>query len=68
MLNVNEFKAAIVRKGLTQKEVADSLNISAKTLSNRISKGVFGSDEIESLMKILDITDPMPIFFAKVVT
>lgn len=40
MLNANEFKAAIVRKGLTQKEVADSLNISAKTLSNRISKGV----------------------------
>ena len=66
--NTNELKAAMVRKGLTQKDVADSLNISAKTLSNRISRGVFGSDEIECLMKLLDITDPMPIFFAKAVT
>lgn len=41
MLNTNELKAAMVRKGLTQKDVADSLNISAKTLSNRISRGVF---------------------------
>ncbi len=68
MLNTNELKAAMVRKGLTQKDVADSLNISAKTLSNRISRGVFGSDEIECLMKLLDITDHMPIFFAKAVT
>ena len=68
VLNTNELKAAMVRKGLTQKDVADSLNISAKTLSNRISRGVFGSDEIECLMKLLDITDPMPIFFAKAVT
>ncbi len=68
MLNTNELKAAMVRKGLTQKDVADSLNISAKTLSNRISRGVFGSDEIECLMKLLDITDPMSIFFANVVT
>ena len=67
MLNTNELKAAMVRKGLTQKDVADSLNISAKTLSNRISRGVFGSDEIECLMKLLDITDPM-LFFAKAVT
>lgn len=65
MLNTNELKAAMVRKGLTQKDVADSLNISAKTLSNRISRGVFGSDEIECLMKLLDITDPMPIFLQK---
>ena len=65
MLNTNELKAAMVRKGLTQKDVADSLNISAKTLSNRISRGVFGCDEFECLMKLLDITDPMPIFFCK---
>ena len=68
MTNVNELKAAIVRKGLTQKDVAEKLNISPKTLSNKMKKGVFGSDEIESLMKILSITDPMPIFFSHIVT
>ena len=37
-------------------------------MSFTIKKGVFGSDEIEALMSILDIKDPMPIFFSHVVT
>jgi hypothetical protein len=64
MVNINELKAAIVRKGLTHKEVAKQLNISERTLTNRFSKGVFGSDEIEKLMDVLDISDPVAIFFA----
>lgn len=68
MLNVNELKAAMVRKGLTQKEVADKMNISSRTFTSRLNKGVFGSDEIEQLMNILDINDPVSIFFAKTVT
>lgn len=65
MVNSNELKAAMVRKGLTQKDVAKELNIAPRTLSSKLSKGVFGSDEIENLMTILDIKDPMSIFFAK---
>lgn len=68
MINTNELKAAIVRKGLTQKEVAKQLNMSERTLTNRFSRGIFGSDEIEKLMNVLDISDPMPIFFAHSVT
>lgn len=68
MLNVNEFKAAMVRKGFTQKDVAERLDISTRTLSSRLQKGVFGSDEIEKLVAILEINDPMPIFFASKVT
>lgn len=68
MVNVNELKAAIVRKGLTQKEVADKMNISPRTFTSRLNKGVFGSDEIEQLMDILDINDPISIFFAQAVT
>ena len=68
MVNVNELKAAIIRKGLTQKEVAAKMNISSRTLTSRLSKGVFGSDEIEKLMNILDINDPVTIFFTKTVT
>lgn len=68
MVNANELRAAWVRKGLTQKEVAEKLNIAPKTLSAKLHKGVFGSDEIECLMHLLDIKDPMPIFFAKSVT
>ena len=68
MVNSNELKAEIVRKGFTQKEVAEKMNISAKTLSNKLRRGVFGSDEIEQLMSILEIADPVPIFFSQRVT
>ena len=65
MVNANELRAEIVRKGYTQKQVAEKMNISSKTLSNKLRKGVFGSDEIEQLMRILEISDPVPIFFSK---
>lgn len=68
MVNANELKAAMVRKGFTQKQVAEKLNITPRTLSTKLRKGVFGSDEIELLMSLLEINDPMPIFFSKTVT
>ncbi len=64
MVNSNELKAEIVRKGYTQKQVAEKMHISPKTLSNKLRKGVFGSDEIEQLMTILGIDNPVPIFFS----
>ena len=33
-----------------------------------MKKGVFGSDEIEQMIQILKIKDPMSIFFAQMVT
>lgn len=63
MLLVNELKGAIVAKGLTQKEVAKELGITPRTFSLKLKAGVFGSDEIESMMKLLDIKDPRRIFF-----
>lgn len=68
MVNANELKAAMVRKGFTQKQVAEKLNITPRTLSTKLRKGVFGSDEIELLMSLLEINDPMTIFFSKTVT
>ena len=64
MLNVLEFKAAMVRKGYTQKAMAEKLGISEKTFSIRLKNRCFGSDEIETLIDVLDIRDPMPIFFS----
>lgn len=68
MVNSNELKAAMVRKGFTQKDIAKSLGITPRTFSNKLSKGVFGSDEIEKMIIVLEIKNPMPIFFASVVT
>lgn len=68
MVNTTELKAYMVRRELTQKEVAEKLNMSEKTFYLRMKKGVFGSDEIESLIKLLGIEDPMSVFFASKVT
>ena len=35
-----------------------------KTFYSKMKNGVFGSDEIQTMIKILDIDDPMSIFFA----
>lgn len=64
MVNTNELKAAFKRKAYTQENVAKMLGINPRTLSNKMKKGVFNSNEIERLIKILDIKEPLPIFFA----
>ena len=63
MINTKELKAHMVRKGLTQKEVAEKLKMSEKTFYLRMKKGVFGSDEIECLIELLGIENPMSVFF-----
>lgn len=68
MLNVLEFKAAMVRKGFTQKSLAQRLGISEKTLCSRIKNKRFKTDEIEQLIPLLGINDPMQIFFDGIVT
>lgn len=65
MILVNELKGKIKAKGYTQEKFAKELGISPKTLSNKLSKGIFGADEIEEIIKFLDIQKPAEIFFAK---
>jgi len=68
MLDRNALRAEIVRNGFTQKDVAKMLDISEKTFISRMKKGVFGTDEVEIMIKNLNIKDPTEIFFADKVT
>lgn len=68
MVNVIELKAQMVRKKYTQEQLAIELGITSRTLSNKFKNGVFGSDEIEKMISILEIKDPVGIFFAKTVS
>lgn len=58
----NKLAAKIVENGLTQKELAEKLNISSKTFYNKMKKGVFGTDEVVKMIKILNIENPSEIF------
>ena len=68
MLDRNALRAEIVRNGKNQKEIAKILGISEKTLISRMKKGVFGTDEVEILIRELNIKNPSDIFFAQEVT
>lgn len=68
MVQTNELRAAMARKCMTQADVAKHIGISEKTFTDRMKKRVFGSDEIEKMIDLLDISDPLWIFFGRKVT
>lgn len=65
MVNTAELRGVIAKNGKTQSDVAKMLNITPKTFYTRMQKGVFGSDEIQTMIDELHIENPMEIFFAK---
>lgn len=62
MVDTNALRSYWVKKGMTQAEVAYKIDISPRVMSSRMKKKWFGSDEIEKLISLLDIVNPMPVF------
>jgi len=65
LIKTNELKGIIVKNGFTQKQVAKKIGITPKTFYEKMKKGVFGSDEIQIMIDMLNIDNPAEIFFAK---
>ena len=65
MIDTNALRGVIVSKGYSQQKVAREIGIAPKTFYAKMKKGVFGSDEIESMIDLLSIENPSAIFFAK---
>lgn len=66
MIDVNKLRGVIAERGMSQQNVAEHLGITRNTFYSRMKKGVFGSDEIEKMIVLLDISNPIEIFFANV--
>lgn len=64
MIKTNKLRGIIAENGMSQSDVASKIGITPKTFYSKMKNGVFGSDEIQTMIKILDIDDPMSIFFA----
>ena len=64
MIDTNALKGVIVSKGMTQQDVAKHLEMTPKTFYMKMKRGVFGSDEIEAMIELLRIENPIEIFFA----
>lgn len=68
MVQIDKLRGIIAEKGFSQTDVAKEIGITPKTFYDRMKKGVFGSDEIEIMIRLLNIKDPVSIFFAEEVT
>lgn len=55
----------MAKRHITQKELAARMGMTPKTFGLKMKKGVFGSDEIEIMIKELEIENPSAIFFAQ---
>lgn len=64
MVDVRKLRGRMAEKGFTQKELAMKIGINDKTLGRKMKTGCFGIDEMNSLIKVLDIENPAEIFFA----
>jgi len=68
MVAANLLRAEMAKAGMTQASLAKEIGVSPQTLSKKLKKGVLGSDEIERILCVLQIEDPMSVFFAKKVS
>lgn len=65
MIRTDELRGIIAKNNYSQARVAEEIGITPKTFYEKMSKGVFGSDEIETMIRLLHIENPTDIFFAQ---
>ena len=65
MIKTDELRGIIAKNGYSQSDVARKIGVTPKTFYEKMKNGVFGSDEIEIMIDVLHIEDPVAIFFAK---
>lgn len=65
MIRTDELRGIISKNNLSQSDVARKIGITPKTFYEKMKNGVFGSDEIQVMIDVLNIEDPASIFFAK---
>lgn len=66
MINTNELRGEIAKKGTSQRKLAKAIGVTDTTFYKKMKKGVFGSDEIEKIINELEIdrARAIEIFFA----
>lgn len=64
MIKTDDLRGIIAKNGYSQAKVAEMIGITPKTFYEKMGKGVFGSDEIEKMIRFLHIDNPVQIFFA----
>lgn len=63
MVDTDKLRGIIAANGHSQRKVAKILGLSEKTFYAKMKKRVFSSTEIEAMIHLLKIKDPMNLFF-----
>lgn len=63
MIRVDKLVGEMYAKGISGKEMAKRIGIVPKTFYEKMKKGVFSTDEVEIMIEVLQLSDPMSIFF-----
>lgn len=70
MINENLLKSEMAKNGMTQEKLADRIGMNPTTLSRKIKgeNGDFYLGEMCDICRVLKISNPLPIFFADILT
>lgn len=68
MVNTDKLRGLAAERGLSGSKVAEMLGITSTTYYSKLKTGDFNSGEMSALVKILDIQNPIEIFFAELVS
>lgn len=64
MVETNKLRGIIAERGMSQRQVARQLGMTEKTFYSKMKRGVFGTDEVEKMINLLSIKNPIEIFLA----
>jgi hypothetical protein len=68
MIDVNKLRGRMAEKGRNGRAMAKVIKKTPKTFYAKMKAGVFDSDEIEAMVRDLEIKNPLEIFFVDEVT
>lgn len=64
MVNVNKLRGIMAEKQVTGEKLAQEIGITPKTFYSKMKTGNFGIDEVNKIIEVLEIENPIPVFFA----
>lgn len=63
-MNTARLRGIITENGMSQRSVAKELGMTEKTFYSKMKRGVFGTDEVEKMIVLLNIQNPAEIFLS----
>lgn len=67
-MDTARLRGIIAERGFSQREVARRIGMTEKTFYTKMKNGVFGIDEADRMIALLNIDNPGAIFFEQDVT